>query len=303
MDGWLPQGPKTRRTFLALVIGLCLILGCVRWVLLPIFFHSSSGSFDEVTDQMIGDIIATVLAATALALILERIFPRSPRPPIVETVPAHEIGQRLEGALGSTRRWWFDGSTGRYQRSMTMPELARLARRSGASREVNIVILDPRNEDVCRRYGNYRSGVAKAGESYSIDRVRTDIYATILSALDHNARAPLNVTVALKTTMSILRYDLSDGQLIITKEGTTDPAIAYPSDSFYYDAFLEQLRMSRKQAAELDLSEAKVPTAGFDRESARAALYSLELATESLEDDDVMDAIVKKAASREQPYP
>jgi hypothetical protein len=257
----------------------------------------------EVAAELIGDFIATALAGTALALVLQRLFPGPHRPPVVENVPAHEISGRLESSLPKTRRWWYDGSTGGYQRSTTMPQLARHARRSGVSREATIVILDPTDEDLCRRYGNYRTGVTKTGEIYSVDRVRIDIYATILAALEFNEREPLNVIVALKKNMSILRYDLSDEQLVITKEGKTDPAISCPAESFYYDAFFEQLRMSRKQAKELELSMAKVPTAGFDRESTRVAFTTLGIDTPTLEQDDSIDAIIEKSISRRSPYP
>ncbi|HEX5592128.1 MAG TPA: hypothetical protein VFX35_02130 [Solirubrobacterales bacterium] len=301
MDDWLPKGKRTRATFFTVVVLLCAVLAIVRWAVLPLF-GTSSGDPTEVIAELIGDFIATALAGTALALILQWLFPGPNRPPIVENVPAHEIGRRLEDALPSTRRWWYDGSTGRYQRSTTMPGLARFARSNGVSRELHIVILDPTDESLCRHYGNYRNGIAKADEEYSVDRVRIDIYATILAALEFNEREAVDITLGLKKTMSILRYDLSDQQLVITKESKTDPAIACPSDSFYYDAFLEQLRMNRKQARMLDLTQANVPTDGFNRESARSALVELGIATNSLDTDVVVDAIIQNATTPEQPY-
>jgi hypothetical protein len=302
VDGWLPHGERTRTVFVVVVLLLCSVLALVRWAVLPALFATPSTDVSEVAAELIGDFIATALAGTVLALILQRLFPGPNKPPVVENVPAHEISSRLESTLPTTRRWWYDGSTGGYQRSVTMPELARLARRSGVSRESTIVILDPTDEDLCRRYGGYRTGVNKMSEVYSVDRVRIDIYATILAALDFNGREPLNVAVALKSTLSILRYDLSDDQLVITKEGKTDPAIACPANSFYYDAFFEQLKVSRKQAKELELSKATVPPGGFDRESARNAFTQLEIATKSLDHDSILDAIIEKSLSRKSPY-
>lgn len=302
VEGWLPKGKRTRTTFIVVVVALCVVLAVVRWAVLPVLFGTPSEGPDDVASQFIGDFIATALAGTALALILQWLFPGPAQPPIVENVPAHEIGGQLEAALPNSRRWWYDGSTGRYQRSTTMPELARFARRDGVSREMHIVILDPTDEDLCRHYGNYRSGVTKSDENYSVDRVRIDIYATILAALNFNERDPLDITVSLKKTMSILRYDLNDEGLVITKENKTDPAIACPAASFYYNAFLEQLRMSRRQATKLDLALAKVPTTAFKRESARRALVELNIATECLDEDWVMDEILEKAFSQEPPY-
>lgn len=302
VDDWLPKGARTRKTFVVLVLAICALLAAIRWGILPHLFDVSGGDPGEVVDELIGDFIATALAGTTLALLLRWIFPPPDRPPIVENLPAHEIGGRLEEALASTRQWWFDGSTGRYQRSTVLPKLAELGRKSGVSREVKIVILDPTDEDLCRHYGNYRGRVASPKKTFSVDQIRVDIYATILAAAEFNEGHPLDVTVALKRTMSILRYDMGDHQLVITKEGRTDPAIACPDNSFYYDAFHEQLRMSRKQAKELDLRKVEIPTSGFDRDSARAALGQLEIATGILDQDDAVDEILAKAASRQSPY-
>jgi hypothetical protein len=303
MDDWLPKGEHARAVFLWLVLLGCVVLGVLRFVVAPAIFDSNPPGLGDVVDETLGNVIATALAGTGLAWLLFRVLPPSKKPGIVESVPPHEIGKLLESGFADTKRWWFDGSTGRYQRATTLPEMGRLARRDGTSREVTIVILDPLDEELCRRYANYRQGLASGqGQNWTIERVRRNLYSTILAAQTYSERDPLTVTLALKRTMSILRYDLSDSRLVITKEGLNDPAITCPAGSFYYDAYLEDLRQSLKQARHIDLTRAAVPTGGFDLSSAREALKTMETYIPQLDDDAEMAAVLAEAQSKEHPY-
>jgi hypothetical protein len=300
---WLPEGKRTRQVFIWLVVGGCVVLGLLRFVVAPALFDSNPPGVGEVVDETLGNIIATALAATALAWLLLKVFPPPARPAVVQSVPPHEIGRLLESALPETKRWWFDGSTGRFQRATTLPEMGRWARRDGTSRDVTLVILDPQDDELCTRYANYRKDLlSSAGRDWTVEAVRRDIYATLLAAQAYSYSEPLNVTVGLKRTMSILRYDLSDRGLVITKEGRGDPAISCPADSFYYDAYREDLRWSLRQARKLDLTRVTVPAAGFDRESARAALADLGVYTSMLDSDINIDSVIAEVQSRHHPY-
>jgi hypothetical protein len=303
MDDWLPSGPQTRKTFIVIVVLGCIALGLVRFLIAPELFDSEPPGVGDVIDETLGNIIATALAGTALAWLILKLFPQPKRPAVVTSVAAHEIGTLLESALPTTKRWWFDGSTGRYQRAKTLPELGRLARTDGTSREVTIVILDPLNETLCRRYANYRRGLLSGrGREWTVESVRRDLYATLLAACVYSDTEPLTVTVGLKQTMSILRYDLSDTRLVITKEGRADPAICCPSGSFYFDAYLEDLRWALKQTRHVDVTTVSVPTDGFDRASARAAFRAMDVYTDLLDQDSVVDQVLAEAASRVHPY-
>jgi hypothetical protein len=232
-----------------------------------------------------------------------KLFPPPSRPAIVSDVPAHEIGKLLESAFPTTKRWWFDGSTGRYQRARTLPEMGRLARAEGTSREVTIVILDPLDESLCTRYANYRGGLLSGqGKDWTVESVRRDLCATLLAACIYSETEPLTITVGLKRTMSILRYDLSDTRLVITKEGRSDPAICCPSESFYFDAYLEDLRWGLKQARHVDISKVTIPSRGFDLESARDAFRAMDVYLAMLDDDAVLEDVIAEATSKNHPY-
>lgn len=303
MDNWLPQGTRSRRAFVVLVLTGCVFLGLLRFVVSPAIFGFSAPGVGAVVDETLGNIIATALAATALALVLLWIIPPPNRPAVVESVPPHEITALLERGFPDSRMWWFDGSTGRFQRAATLPAMGRFARRDGVSREVTLVILDPSDEALCERYANYRKGLTSGvGRDWTVANVRRDLYATLLAAKRYNDTEPLTITIGLKGNMSILRYDLSDSRLVITKEGKRDPAISCPDGSFYYNAYLEDLRWSLKQARRVDLGSRPMPPGGFDRDSAREALVAMGVHTSDVDRDEFVDAVLIEAASTTHPY-
>jgi hypothetical protein len=303
MYGWLPEGERTRQVFISLVLAGCVVLGVIRFLVVPGVFGSHPPSLAGVLDATLGDVIATALAATALGWLLLKLLPPPSRPAIVENVPAHEIDGLLASALPAAKRWWYDGSTGRYQRATTLPEMGQLGRLEGGRREVRILILDPCDKDLCLRYAEYRQGLQSAkGQRWTLERVRGDLYATVLAALAYSRSEPLDVSVAVKRTMSSLRYDLSDSRLVITREGRSDPAISCPDGSFYYEAYRSDLLLAFAQARPVALMSAEMPAAGFDRASARAALGAMGLDTSTLQDDALVDRIIVDASSREHPY-
>jgi hypothetical protein len=303
MYGWLPEGARTRRVFIVLALSVCAVLLVIRFVIVPTVLGSHPPSTADVVDATLGNIIATILAATLLGVGLLWLLPTPVRPPVVESIAVHEIGSLLDSALPTTRMWWYSGSTGRYQRANTLPEMGERARREGGRREVRILILDPRDEELCHCYADYRSGLASAeGQQWTVRRVRGDLYATVLAALAYSNSFPLDVTVALKTSMSSLRYDLSESVLVVTREGRQDPALSFPSGSFHYDAYRADILLAQRQAQTVDLTLAVVPASGFDRESARAALDVLGLDTNDLKDDGLLDRALADAVSREHPY-
>jgi hypothetical protein len=303
MYGWLPEGEHARRVFIALALCGCVLLGLIRFLIVPGVLGSHPPSAADVVDVTLGNVIATVLAATLLGVVLLWLLPAPVRPAVVESVPVHEIGSLLDSALLDARMWWYNGSTGRYQRASTLPEMGERARREGGRREVRLLILDPRDEALCLRYAEYRQGLQSAkGQQWTLQRVRGDLYATVLAALAYGTSMPLDVTVALKASMSSLRYDLSDSVVVVTREGRQDPALAFPVGSFHYDAYRADILLAQRQAQTVDLTRTVVPAGGFDRSSARAALRVLGLDTSDMEDDGLLDRALADAISREHPY-
>jgi hypothetical protein len=79
-----------------------------------------------------------------------------------------------------------------------------------------------------------------------------DLLATIIAAYTWRAEEPLlDVEVGLHKTFSLLRIDLSSHSAVITKEDPLEPALKCDVGSFFYDSFLEDLRLTLQQARRL----------------------------------------------------
>jgi hypothetical protein len=286
------------------VIGGCLLLALLRFIIVPLIFGSRTPSLAEVTDETLGNVIATALAAAVLSAIVLWLTAPSRTSTELQVVHPKDIRHRLEQHFSSTRSWWFSGSAGRYNRARVLPELAKASRAANASREVVLLLLDPVNEPLCNTYAEFRRGVrtGKDGD-WTVQRVRRDIYATVLAACVCSHSDPLlTVRVAIKQGASIFRSDLSDEQLVITREDPTEPALVCLRGSYFYEAFFEQMKYELRQARELDIAGNSIAEDSLDRARARHLLSELGLATQQALSDDELDAILEEVRSGRHPY-
>src|SRR4051794_34746452 len=109
VDTWLPEGENTRKTFVALVLVTCAFLIFLRFMVFPDVFGYTAPKLSAAFDETVGNVIATTLAGTGLAVLLLWLFPPPRRPAVVESLPANEISGQLERAMSDATMWWFDG--------------------------------------------------------------------------------------------------------------------------------------------------------------------------------------------------
>ncbi|GAB2905771.1 hypothetical protein ACFMQL_28335 [Nonomuraea fastidiosa] len=168
-----------------------------------------------------------------------------------------EIAQCHAEARRDTTRWIFKGGTGTYLRAVTLPQCVAAARKDKRHLTVRIEVIDPSDLEVCETYAHYRRSLSDApdgtGETWTTDRVRKESYATVLAAFWHRQRyGLLDIGVALSSTMTTFRWDLSSSRVIMTVE---DPnkAMTALRDTFYYENCDTELRLSFEQARRVPL--------------------------------------------------
>lgn len=304
MELQIPKGKYSRRVFFALVTSVVLLLAIARWILIPLAYEETIPSGHDVLDELLADLLVSVLAGVVVGGALYLLLPPPKTPAQVEVVQAHERGTALEAAREDTRTWWFSGAMGRYTRSVTLPALAHMARDSSITRTAVLQLLDLRDDGLCTAYARYR-GAVRTGQGdpdWTLQRVRREICATIVSAYAwrHSERL-LQVRVALRSSLSLFRLDLGDSGLVITKEDPREPALSCPSGTFFYNSFLEDLRLSLEQSHELPTAVDGVPLDTLETSSVRGLLTELGLLHEALTDDD-LEAIVRLARHPSNPY-
>lgn len=192
-------------------------------------------------------------------------------------VPHHKIGPALLGALTHTTFWRFKGGTGTYLRAETLPRLA-LSKERVVPR-VWIEIIDPSNRNCCKTYADYRTKIRahttqNENEIWSHERVRIEGYATIIAALWYASNFNMMIQIALSSTVSTFRYDMSDDFVIITNEERDSTALRAEEGSNFYDRFEAELDLSFNQARYVDLAKSKLPVY-FDGSDVHHALCEL----------------------------
>ncbi|MGH2989726.1 MAG: hypothetical protein ACRDMA_07655 [Solirubrobacterales bacterium] len=164
--------------------------------------------------------------------------------------------------------------------------------------------MDPREENACRAYGEYRRGVRTGREKdWSLAGVRRDLYATIVAAAVFNDEYPLlNVAVNLKKSTSILRVDSSDQGLVITREDPAEPGLVCEAGSYFFDAFRQNMVFERSQGVDLPLQRNGLTFEALDVPTVRALLRKLGFNTPEVSDDSAITAIVNEARTLVNPY-
>ncbi|WP_069166055.1 hypothetical protein [Nocardia altamirensis] len=220
-----------------------------------------------------------------------------------------EIGHAHTLARRGTEQWIFKGGTGTYIRAVTLRECVENARREQRPLRVQLEILDPANELLCKTYAQFRSSLSpeadRTGEQWTTDRTRKEAFATILAACWYRQRFTfLTIDVGLSSVMTTFRWDLSSSCVIVTQDNPNTPAMMFERDKPYYRDYNRELVASFKQTRQVPLSRSEeLPLAdepSVDQVRGLFTALGMELPT-AFTDRDVAD-IVRRALQPRNPY-
>lgn len=178
--------------------------------------------------------------------------------------------ERLEGQAHRTAgSWIFRGGTGSHLRAVTLRACVDAARRDNRPVRIQVEIIDPTDEQLCRRYAEYRgslgsgsggggAGGGNSGKGSSPERMARGAFATILAICWYRQRfVLLQPDVGLSRTMTTFRWDISPAFALMTQEDSSAPSILFDKDMSHYRAYLRELSMSFEQARRLDITRAE----------------------------------------------
>lgn len=266
---------------------------------------------DVLGTQTISAAILVVLALLAATLLRDR---QSESKALTDMITARqirgvEVTQELAEARRHTDQWIFKGGTGTYLRAVTLKECVETARRDKRPLRVQVEIIDPTNEALCKTYAQFRSSLTPGpdgtGETWTFERTRKEAFATILAACWYRQRFTfLAIDVGLSSVMTTFRWDLSSRCVIMTQEDGAATSLMFDRDKPYYRAYSRELMASFSQAhrvlldnaSDLELSEE--PT--VDETRKLFSMLILEL-PRSYTDRDVSELIVKALRAKD-PY-
>jgi len=292
-----------RRAFYVIFAVLVILILILRYSVLPLFDQNLQAAIvptiASFADKILTSLVVTVAVGSFIFWLTPDIMSRSQ----MEVIEPRSISDLLEQAMKRTDVWWLKGGCGRYFRSMTLPEIAKAARGSSSTREINVLILDPRNEKLCAAYATYRGSLrsAKGEKSWTVSRVRNELYATLICIQIATYEEPLlRINLGLINVFSSFRFDLSSEYVIVTKEDKYAPAMRCDKETFFYKSYLDEMVIAHKQSSKLPNVE-KVPSRNeLDQNLTKELLVQMGLGT-TIEDSDITEvlSLVKKL---ENPY-
>ncbi|QIS04845.1 hypothetical protein F5X71_23160 [Nocardia brasiliensis] len=220
-----------------------------------------------------------------------------------------EIGHAHTLARRGTEQWMFKGGTGTYIRAVTLRECVENARREQRPLRVQLEILDPTDEQLCKTYAQFRSSLQpeadRTGELWTTERTRKEAFATVLAACWYRQRFTfLTIDVGLSAVMTTFRWDLSSSCVIVTQDNPNTPAMMFERDKPYYRDFNRELVASFKQTKQVPLSRTEeLPLSDEPTvDQVRGVFQTLGLALPAaFTDRDVAD-IVRRALQPRNPY-
>ncbi len=251
------------------------------------FFLSEQFSLSNILDNLISASVISLITLSFFAFV-PRDFPDLRF--IVQIDPSKSNELHMQ-ALAGTSWWWHHGQYGRWTRQIVAPSLEKRA-----DSRLRWIILDPRNEDACRKYVDYCNHHRLAFKNeWDLFRVRVEQYSTIFAAYQyHNNRTPVCVELFVSSFFSAYRVDLSEKAVFITTFDPRDPPFMLTPESAWYSTFKNDFELAAKQSMRINLEPAHVKfstkvTDDYVREVLEALGFPL-----SSETDDAMTNMVAK---------
>jgi hypothetical protein len=225
----------------------------------------------------------------------------------IRVLRGNEITNSLAEARAEAKEWIFRGGTATFVRAVVLPECVRQARRNHRALSVRLEILDPGNIALCERYSNFfRHGVENPNEdeqTWTTKGTQVELFATIVAACWWKQHYPsLEISVALSSTMTLFRWDMTQNYLFITERGPRFPALMIKEGLFYYDYWRNELLEHFNQARELPLRNAPHLSEQPTSIETRDLFARLQLEIPDYFSDDDIALINRQAINAENPY-
>lgn len=242
------------KLFFSLVICLLSILILIKFFVIPYFYPTKAIVFVDliisITDNLLSSFIVTIFIGVFIYMLTPKIMQKS----MMEIVEPKQISPLLQNAAKSSRNWIFKGAGGRYTRAQTLPLMAESARHEGIGRDIKLFLINPDNQVICNEYAIYRKSL-KSGkkQDWDINKVKNEVLATIIKTLIIKHEEPLlRIEIYLLDFFSTFRYDISDDYAIITKEDKEVSALKVDSGTYYYDSYIDELRLNERLAKKIE---------------------------------------------------
>lgn len=238
----------TQRRFLIVISALLIILCFVAVFILYLFTGDTRGW--NILIAFLVAIVASATFALFSALYLYYFFTDPFDVAAATQLLATDIGASLEDIASSATEYRIYVRTGRHFRAVILPLLAATAARKRIPIRVEIILLDFRDQVVCKKYASFRREASFDKQLWSLEYVQTEVIATILRAIEVSKASStfIDIDLYLSKRLSTFRIEGTSDAIIVTREDPTDNAARYRRSDPHFGAFLKEFSWIREEA-------------------------------------------------------
>jgi hypothetical protein len=236
---------RERRQFLFLIVALLALILLLRIYVFPKIDNLTiKENVLSISDKLFTSLITTVIVGWFVFWISYEEIKKK-----VELIRSTRlIEEKLESLRRDTNQYYFSGGTGSYTRTVTLPKLNELSYSNKSSISVSIILMNPNNELLCNTYSSYKNSLEGFNKWNNIE-VRSKIFASILSIYKYKMNSNfLEVNIYLKDFFSLLRIEISQNGIVISKEDKELPILYLDKSSYLYSPYVEDFRQVVKQS-------------------------------------------------------
>ncbi len=296
----------TRNYFYALMLGVIILILIIRYFVLPVFYPNTAAELGDFLAFLFNGLVTSLLVTILIGSFMYWIQPKSINNAKIEIEDQKSLKEMFEIAFSSSEIWYYKGGCGRYFRTKTLPALAQIAREKSQSKEILVVILDPTDDELCRKHALYRGGMASQQiekDKWDLSKVQSELFATIVSTIVTQANEPLlRLSISLCPHYSSFRIDLSDSYAVITKEDRNAPAIICHKGTYFYKSYKDEVILSLNQSKILKkIKEAKFKLSEIQDHNVKDILDEIGIMNSSV-NQDMLERIAKICRDKDNPY-
>jgi len=293
------------RAFFTTIFFILSFIFLVRFFIIPIFEPTLKLSFVNLSSILLDNLFASFIVTIFIGVFVFWLTPQIMEKSIMKVIEPKEINPLLSSAAKTSRLWIFKGSAGRYTRAVTLPTMAESARHKGLGRDIKLFLINPDNLEICKEYAIYRKSLKSGKEQdWNIDKVKNEVLATIIKTLIIKHEEPLlRIEIYLLDFFSTFRYDISDDYAIITKEDKEVSALKVDSGTYYYDSYIDELRLHERQAKKIepiDMNEINIEN--INNVNLSECISKLNIMKNTTITDNDLSYIVKSIKESKNPY-
>lgn len=237
-----------RRTFLltsTLIIVVSLVL---VWI---IYYFSPDTRGWGVLINLLISVVASAVFALVAALYITYFFVNPSDIAAKSLLLPEDIGQALRDVAMKAPNYKIYVRTGRHFRAEILPILIEKARRERHPINLEVILLDFRDADICEKYAAYRKTASFDHQLWNKAYVQKEVMATILAlaAAANEHAALVEVELFLSSRLSTFRIEGSSQEIVVTREDPKDMAARYLYSHRDYAAFVTEFNWIRDAAA------------------------------------------------------